>query len=92
MFPGYLLLHEKRVEPDIEIALMDFEWVLKVLSENPGAIAHRKEGEAILLTAETAALKRFVREHFAEGKLFTKYGTLVRVSADGTARPGQGGQ
>jgi len=79
MFPGHMLARVTKIEPELELAFFDFDWLAKHLKENPAALAHRKEDDAILLTADTAALQRFVLKHIAEGNLFQKPGVLVRA-------------
>ncbi len=80
MFPGHLLAHVTRLEPELELAFFEFDWLAEYLKQNPTAIAHRKEGDNIVLTARTRALQRFVLRHLQEGKLFKKPGQLVRVN------------
>lgn len=87
MFPGHLLAHVTKFEPELELAFFDFDWLATYLKENPTALAHRKENEAILLTADTAALQQFVLRHLAQGKLFQKPNTLVREQQQATQQP-----
>ncbi len=83
MFPGHLVLHIARLEPTLELAFMDAEWLDEFLKENPTAIAHRREGsdERILFTATTRDLQRFLLKHVEGGQLFSDYGELQRESA-----------
>ena len=50
----------------LKLAVCDFDWLKDQLQENPKALAHRKESDAILLTASSADLQRFVLEHLAD--------------------------
>lgn len=79
MFPGHILARVTKFEPELELAFFDFDWLVKHLKENPAALVHRKEDDAILLTADTAALQQFVLKHIADGNLFQKPGVLVRA-------------
>lgn len=86
MFPGHLLVHVSQLEPKLELAFFDFDWLAKYLENNPSALAHRKQGKSLLLTAETRDLQAFVLKHVNE--CFAKPDALVRATnnAAGTAR------
>jgi hypothetical protein len=83
MFPGHLLLRVSQIDPVLKLAGFDFDWLKAHLEENPKALAHHKESDAILLTAGTADLQSFVLAHLGEGQLFTKGSELMRKA--GTA-------
>lgn len=78
MFPGHLLIHVASVEPELRIALCDFDWLGKYLENHPRMLMHHKEDESILLTASTKQLQRFVLKHVEDGELFSDYGELTR--------------
>ena len=79
-----------QIEPELKLALFDFDWLEKFLEENPGALAHHlekpdgKDGR-IVLTASTSELQSFVLAHRGEGELFKKPGEFVRQSNTNTA-------
>ncbi len=89
MFPGHLLLRVSQIEPELKVAAFDFDWLTGYLEDHPKAIAHHKEADAIILTAETADLQHFVLEHLGEGQLFAKTGVLARNSGVGAATVGK---
>jgi hypothetical protein len=78
MFPGHLLARVPQIEPELKLALFDFDWLQKYLKENPKALAHHREGDRLLLTAGTRELQRFVLQHPGEGELFGKPDIMVR--------------
>jgi hypothetical protein len=78
MFPGHLLVRVTQIEPKLKLALFDFDWLQKYLEKNPKALAHRQEGDRLLLTAGTRDLQEFVLQHLGEGELFAKPDTMVR--------------
>jgi hypothetical protein len=80
-FPGHLLVRVWQVEPELKLAFFDFDWLQKHLKKNPKALAHHKEDDRILLTAETRALQKFALKHLAEGELFDKPGEMVRKTS-----------
>ena len=78
MFPGHLLLHVSQIEPELKIAACDYDWLGKYLEKNPKAIECHREGERIILTADTRALQKFVLKHLGTNELFTAGGEMVR--------------
>jgi hypothetical protein len=78
MFPGHLLVRVSEFEPGLKLAFFDFDWLEKALKKNPKALAHHREENSIVLTADTRDLQRFVLEHLNEGELFSKPSELVR--------------
>jgi hypothetical protein len=85
MFPGHLLMRVPQFEPELKLALFNFDWLQKFLEKNPKALAHHVEGRTgdehgcIVLTAETRDLQKFVLKHLGEGELFeNKPGEMIR--------------
>ena len=72
MIPGHLLVRVKFAEKKLNLALCDPDWLKKLLEKNPSAIAHRMVDGSVILTAETAALQKFVLKHLGEDELFGK--------------------
>jgi hypothetical protein len=70
MFPGHLLMHVPQIEPALKLEFFDFDWLAKYLDENPQALEHHREGDRIVLTADTAALQKFVLKHLGTNGLF----------------------
>lgn len=81
LIPGHLLLRVPAIEPELKLAGFDFDWLDKYLKEHPKALAHHRESDRIVLTAETADLQNFVLKHLGEGELFAKPGEMIRKSA-----------
>ena len=77
-FPGHLLLRVSQLDSKLKLAAFDWDWVEKYLKEHPKALAHHREDERILLTADTRALQRFVMKHLGEGELFPEPGEMMR--------------
>lgn len=82
MFPGHLLVHVPQVEPELNLAFFDFDWLEKYLKQNPKALAHHREDDRIVLTAETRDLQKFVLKHLGTNELFKESGLMER-------RPGE---
>ena len=83
MIRGHLLARVTQFEPELQLALLNSEWLLKHLEAHPEALAHhRQASKRVVLTADTGALQRFVSEHLGEGELFDKpMAGMVRRSA-----------
>jgi len=78
MFPGHLLVRVAQIEPELKLAMFNFDWLCQQLTNHPSLLAHHREGDRLVLTASTRDLQRFVLKHLAEGELFEKPGEMVR--------------
>lgn len=78
MFPGHLLAHVSQLEPELKLALFNFDWLQTQLTNNPSILAHHREGDRFILTASTKELQHFVLKHLGEGELFDKPGSMIR--------------
>ena len=78
LITGHLLLRVPQIEPELELAGFDFDWLDKYLKEHPKALAHHRDNDRFFLTAETADLQSFVLKHLGEDELFGKPGEMVR--------------
>lgn len=82
MFPGHLLMRVSQMEPELKLAFFDFDWLQKYLEKTPKALAHHREGDRLLLTANTRDLQQFMLRHLGEGELFAKPDAMVRQTND----------
>jgi hypothetical protein len=80
LIPGHLLVRIERKDASLRLAFFDFDWLAKHLEENPASLAHHKEDDRLVLTAETPALQRFVQQHLDAG-LFDESTGLSRAAA-----------
>jgi hypothetical protein len=78
MIPGHLLMRVNLEEKKINLAFTDPDWVKKFLEKNPAAIAHRLVDDNVILTADTAALQKFVKQHLGKDELFNGGGDLKK--------------
>ena len=78
LFPGHLVLHVAQIEPVLEVALFDPDWVAELIEENPKALSHRIEAERILLTGKTRELQRFLRRYVDSEGLFDDYSEMSK--------------
>ena len=72
--PGHFLLRVKSITPKLELQLLNYEWLAKLVEQNPKAIRHiivpketgaSNEGGELTLTADTAELQKFLLKHLA---------------------------
>lgn len=72
--PEHFLLRVKSISPTLQLQLLDYEWLTKLVEQNPKAIrhiivpseaGHTNEGGHLTLTADTAELQKFLRKYLA---------------------------
>ena len=70
--PCHMLLRVDRIQPSLEMHLLDYEWVGKLIEKQPKAIRHAliteagdksDENKGFVLTADTAELQKFILKH-----------------------------
>lgn len=70
--PNHVLLRVKQIQPQLELALLDYEWLTGLVGKNPKTIRHivvpKESGSGaddglLTLTADTAELQKFIRKH-----------------------------
>lgn len=71
--PAHVLLRVVKLEPQLELQILNYEWLAKLVEAKPKAIRHvvvpkeaggaDDDGGLLTLTAETAELQKFVRKH-----------------------------
>lgn len=76
MVSPHYLAKVVRMEPTLELQLMNHKWLEAYLEEHPRALRHiRKPGEYssdLVLTADTAELQKFLLKHANDTNLFTE--------------------
>jgi hypothetical protein len=81
VIPGHLLFRVKLEDSKFFLAVCKPDWTQQFLEKNPAAIAHRVMDGGVILTAETAALQKFVRQHLGKDELFGDFGEYQRLAA-----------
>ena len=82
LIQGHMLVRVAQLEPSLQLAFIDSDWLEKYLEENPQSLAYHKEGDRPVLTAPTPELQEFVLRHLGEGELFQKPGEMVKKAAE----------
>ena len=79
--PEHFLFRIKSMTPTLELQLLDYEWLTKLVEQNPKAIrhiivpneaGHTNEGGRLTLTADTAELQEFLRKHLNNTNAWVK--------------------
>lgn len=87
VLPGHLLVSVKMDDGKLSLAFCNPEWIKKFLERNPAAIAHRVVNDEVMLTADTAALQKFVLQHLGKDELFGESTAYVRQTNAAPAVP-----
>ncbi len=65
LIPGHLFFKVAQIKPTLQVAILDVDWLDKLLKANPKALAHQEmEGGGMVLTATTKALQEFVTKNW----------------------------
>jgi hypothetical protein len=79
LIPGHLFIKVERIQPALEIAVMDPDWLEKHLKTHPKEITHLQTSDKrILLTASTEELQKFVMDYAEGEQLFGEAAKLQR--------------
>ena len=83
--PAHSLFKVTEMGANLQMARLSIDWMQKWLRKNPGSLAHMavidpdnrddREKDELILTAETKALQKFLREHWNDADLFA--GTMT---------------
>ena len=84
--PLHYLFKVNRLAPSLEVSLLDYDWLTKLVEKNPRAVRHiivpKKLGESdggdLVLTADTAELQRFILKHLNTEGAFGKSQVMER--------------
>jgi hypothetical protein len=71
LIPGHVLLRVDRLQPVLEMRLLNYDWLGKLIEKEPKAIRHvrvpghgqKADDEMLVLTADTKELQKFVLKH-----------------------------
>lgn len=82
LVPVYTFARLRRTDAGLTLAMMNLEWLMKLLSDNPKALSHvmRKvdKEHMPLITASTEELQKFVAKYAEDDKAFGNEIKLVR--------------
>ncbi|HKS38638.1 MAG TPA: hypothetical protein VJW76_15705, partial [Verrucomicrobiae bacterium] len=61
--PAHTFAKVTQIEPTLQMAFLNPDWLKELVEQNPKAIRHEKNGDRIVLTASTKELQEFVLAH-----------------------------
>lgn len=85
--PTHLLLRVHSISPELQVEILNFEWLAKLVEKNPKAIRHvivpndsgnTQDGGQLVLTADTAELQKFILNHLHDTNAWTRLDTMVK--------------
>jgi hypothetical protein len=86
--PAHFLMRMTRIKPTIKMAPMSYEWLVKLLDENPKALRHHligddkdKDKNRLVVTADTAELQAFLVKHLGTVEAWKDDFELMREGA-----------
>jgi len=82
LVPAHTFLKVHQIAPQLQLGALNPEWLSKLLKKDPTAIQHAKGGfdnDAIILTAPTPDLQKFVLQHVNTPDAFGDPAKLNRV-------------
>ncbi len=66
VIPGHLLFRVKLADDKFSMAVCNPDWFKNFLEKNSSALAHRVVDGSVILTADTAALQKFILKHLGK--------------------------
>lgn len=87
--PLHMVLQLNRVDNDLKLAVLDYNWLEKLLKAKPSTLRHivvpekpleTNSGNMYYLTADTRDLQKFILKHRDNTNAFTPIGELKRVA------------
>ena len=94
--PAHMFMKVRQIEPALQLAYLDPDWLKKYLEKNPKALRHEevwnpssdRNDKQILLTAETKDLQKFILQHAGEAFGKDDDDGLIRKEQAKPATPG----
>ena len=68
--PTHTFAKVTQIEPSLQMAFLNPDWLKEFLEQSPKAIGHEKTGDRIVLTASTKELQKFVLDHVSTKNAF----------------------
>ena len=79
LIAGHMILKVSQVEPALQMAFLDPDWLGKRLKARPAEIAHIMRGDTdVVLTAPTPDLQRFISQHAGDKEAFGESSNLKK--------------
>lgn len=77
LVPGHVFFKVHAVgEKALSLSAPNFDWIDKLLKEQPGSLAHYRARDRVTLTASTAEMQAFIGKH--DGEFWGEPGKMIR--------------
>ncbi|PKK82010.1 MAG: hypothetical protein CVT49_15890 [candidate division Zixibacteria bacterium HGW-Zixibacteria-1] len=71
-----------QIEPMLVVSTIEYDWLKKYLSENPGELSSVMAGDKLVLTASPADLQAFILKHLKSEGAFCEPAEFYRIEKD----------
>ena len=78
LLPVHTFMQVRRITPELEMSMMDPEWLGKLLEKDPKALAHERTDDHLVLTAKPKELQVFLLKHAANEDAWGDYSKMTR--------------
>ena len=87
LFPLHTFWVVRRDGEKLAVRTIEHDWMKKFVEADPGAIAHYKSRDDVILTAPPEALQKFLLAHAKDPGMLSDEGTYRRVKPGATTAP-----
>ena len=90
LLPAHTFMRVKQIEPTLQMALLDYDWVDKFLRDHPDAIRHEDVDDGfIVFTAKPKELQAFLVKHEKTQDAFREASHMIRKTEEQNREPNQ---
>lgn len=80
--PAHTFMRVWKIGDELQLSMLDYDWLEKLLKEDPTAIQHSRtgaDGDGLVITAPTEELQKFFIKHANNKEAFSSDSKLERV-------------
>jgi len=72
----------RQIEPTLEMALMEADWLAELLEQNPKLLRHEIVDGRLVLSAPSEKLQHFILSHCLGDEAWGDYTNLTRIAGE----------
>lgn len=76
----HTFLQVRQIEPTLQMAMLDPNWLEKLLKKNPDAVRHEMDENTVLLTAKPKQLQAFLIKYAKSAKAWGEFSQMTRYA------------
>jgi hypothetical protein len=80
LMPVHTFLRVRQERDSLRVSILNYDWLQKLLKENPGAIKHEVVDDSVLLTAKPKELQAFLLKHEKTAEAWDEGAPMPRVA------------